>query len=1356
VDISGRSLGTNLAGIAQWSTQDPFLDYFKSARSWIPQKPNVWDTQEQALLDLDGNGWLRSLPGPNSTAQFTQVGTIVLPFGEATRPGRYIIQYDGVGSISYALGGAKITAESIPGRDVVQLVTLSGTPTVISDVNQQPILIQINSTDPNNYIRNIRVYHEDDLALVQSGEIFRPEFLQNIKEYGSLRFMDWMNTNSTQTSEWQQRPRVDAATWAKDGVPVEVMVELANRTGENPWFTIPHLASDDYIRQFATYVRDNLAPGLVAYVEYSNEVWNWQFGQTTWAYNQGLANLKDANGNPPTAPNMQWYGVRASQMANIWRDVFRQKAGSPGLKTVFATQSAWQGLESYALEAPNWVAKGNRPPKESFDVYAIAPYFGNEFGTPENQTLVRQWAQEGEAGLAKAFEHMRTGNGGLVGARPLSAIAPELSYHKGVATANGMELAAYEGGQHLVGVLGVENDPILEAFFRRLNNDPRMGQLYTDYFGLWKQSGGNLFSNFSDVFGASKWGNWGNLERWNQTTSPRQEATLNFIRNNPRWWSDGTPNQTVGQFNRMPLAANTMTGTANSDTLLGSAGNDSLIGDAGNDSLMGMAGNDSLDGGVGSDMLQGGAGDDTYIVDSRTDIVLEAVNEGRDAVQASLDFTLPINVEDLVLLGVTNLNGVGNSLDNQLVGNSGNNILTGGTGNDTLSGGEGNDYLDGGLGINSLVGGAGNDTYVVDAADVVIEVVNEGTETIYANGNFTLTANTEHLILQASATNGTGNDLGNFIAANQSIAVTISGLAGNDSLVGNSGNDTILGGADNDSIEGKQGNDTLEGGAGNDTLYGGGDNDTLSGGTEIDYLFGGAGSDSLNGDAGNDVLYGGTENDTLLGGDENDYLSGDAGRDSLVGGTGSDVLYSVDGDGADTLLGGAGDDVYYIDAGDVVIEVINEGTETIYANGNFTLTANTEHLILQASATNGTGNDLGNFIAANQSIAVTISGLAGNDSLVGNSGNDTILGGADNDSIEGKQGNDTLEGGAGNDTLYGGGDNDTLLGGTEDDYLFGEAGVDSLDGGNGNDFLIGGTENDTLLGGADNDYLVGDMGTDFLEGGAGNDTLYGGGDNDTLLGGTENDYLFGDTGSDVLDGGAGNDTLLGGDGNNTLIGGIGNDIYSVNSNGDIVTEAANEGEDLAYAYINYTLTDNVEHLILVGTATNGIGNNSDNFILANTTLGGMLMGSNGNDSLFGGSANDTLSGGLGSDYLVGGNGADEFVFGAPSESFNSLDVDTVSDFTGVDKLVLSKATFSFLTSGIGAGFTTASEFAIVTADADAATSSAIIVYNSTTGSLFYNSNGAAAGFGVTPSSGGIFARLTGNPSISGANFALKS
>ena len=108
----------------------------------------------------------------------------------------------------------------------------------------------------------------------------------------------------------------------------------------------------------------------------------------------------------------------------------------------------------------------------------------------------------------------------------------------------------------------------------------------------------------------------------------------------------------------------------------------------------------------------GGAGNDVYFVDNIGDMVIENLNEGTDAVFATIDYTLSANVETLVLQGAGNLPGTGNALDNTLFGNSGNNTLNGGAGADRLT------------------GGAGNDTFVFNAGqangDIVVDFAGNG------------------------------------------------------------------------------------------------------------------------------------------------------------------------------------------------------------------------------------------------------------------------------------------------------------------------------------------------------------------------------------------------------------------------------------------------------------------------------------------------------------------------------------------------------------------------------------------------------------------------------------------------------
>lgn len=133
--------------------------------------------------------------------------------------------------------------------------------------------------------------------------------------------------------------------------------------------------------------------------------------------------------------------------------------------------------------------------------------------------------------------------------------------------------------------------------------------------------------------------------------------------------------------------------------------------------------------------------------------------------------------------------------------------------------------------------------------------------------------------------------------------------------------------------------------------------------------------------------------------------------------------------------------------------------------------------------------------------------------------------------------------------------------------------------------------------------------------------------------------------NDTLTGGAGNDILDGGAGSDRLLGGIGNDTYIVDSIRDVVVENAGAGEDTVESAVNYTLTTNVEYLVLTGTANiNGIGNNLDNLITGNSG-DNQLKGLAGNDTLLGNAGNDTLIGGAGNDILTGKQGSDRFLFG---------------------------------------------------------------------------------------------------------------
>jgi uncharacterized delta-60 repeat protein len=250
-----------------------------------------------------------------------------------------------------------------------------------------------------------------------------------------------------------------------------------------------------------------------------------------------------------------------------------------------------------------------------------------------------------------------------------------------------------------------------------------------------------------------------------------------------------------------------LVGNAGNDIISGAAGNDSLYGNDGNDRITGGDGNDFMDGGAGADIMIGGKGSDIYIVDHVGDFISETSKSGgTDSVYSSVSFNLGANLENLVLTGSSNSNGIGNGLKNSIYGNSGSN------------------YIDAGAGVDKLYGGAGDDTYVVDfirkgssaakryvtLQDSINEGANEGSDTLIVRGQFVLSKATT-LYLDGNLENldasGTGSTKLNLI-----------GNANSNKLTGNAADNSLDGGSNNDFLTGGLGNDTLTGGVGADTF----------------------------------------------------------------------------------------------------------------------------------------------------------------------------------------------------------------------------------------------------------------------------------------------------------------------------------------------------------------------------------------------------------------------------------------------------------------------------------------------------------------------------------------------------------
>ena len=501
---NGPTLGTNLAGVNYYSSEQPFLNVFLNASGWITSNAATWDTGEEQYLQLDANGWVTSLAGANGHAvNFTVVSMLLQRnFAAPYYPsGQYVVLYDGSGTLSYSFDAVKNVALSAPGRDVINV-----TP------SNAGILITISATQAGNYIRNIRVVLASDEALLNSGKVFNPTFVQRFGWSGVLRFMDWMNTNGSTQSAWSARPVPSYGYYGlSTGVPVEIMVALANELNAAPWFNMPAMATDDYMTQFASLVHQQLAGSQKVYVEYSNETWNYTFSQASWIQTQGLALWPSAN---PFTANRSYFGMRVAQMCDDWKAAWGPDANR--VVCVLAAQAANTWTATQSLACPLW--SGGPCSAHGIGAIAIAPYFG--YDVPDS------WTTQSDGGLDSLFTEMTQGGlapGGYAGGMIKQAIDWVTSYVP-VANSYGLPLVAYEGGQTLVN----SNDAALTALYMAANNDPRMGAAYTTYLNGWKNSGGQLFVNFSDAGVYSKWGSWGVLQNIMDTNSPKYRALTNF------------------------------------------------------------------------------------------------------------------------------------------------------------------------------------------------------------------------------------------------------------------------------------------------------------------------------------------------------------------------------------------------------------------------------------------------------------------------------------------------------------------------------------------------------------------------------------------------------------------------------------------------------------------------------------------------------------------------------------------------------------------------------------------------------------------------------------------------------------
>lgn len=540
-------MGMNLAGIADWEPGYPFRNLMWGARVWLTRNAQLdgpWDTKMAGFMEMDADGYPLEVPFRPERASDEQHVFTMLP--SAVAKGRYVILYDGEGEVGTG-GGTKII-DAKPGRIEVSMehrgIVVSKEQEDIEPIEE----IWIRRSVRGNHIRNIRILPIADEKADLEANPFREELLEFCKPWHCLRFMDWQVTNNSISRNWADRKKRSFYTqvstsgdvvgmhdetlppWQQrwsSGVALELCVQLANITKIDPWLCVPHLADDEYIAQMARLVKDTLDPELKVYVEFSNELWNWQFGQAQWVLRSEMAgDLVAAVGDTPpwkggVKPNAFAQGivkqgagegtdhlVRIAALMRrcfkIWEEVF-SGADRKRLVRVCAVQGDWIENASHTLD---WVMKHG-----GCDALSPGGYFGPD------EDLYKLWDQKG-AGLTPedVIADMK-----LAIARSRRSVRA----YADAAKRAGVRLVIYEGGQHLQteGQVQKAYNPALGA----VQKDPAIYDLYRQHLDQYASAGCDLFCAFSSIGPqGSRFGSWGHAEFYGQNPDdmPKYKAIL--------------------------------------------------------------------------------------------------------------------------------------------------------------------------------------------------------------------------------------------------------------------------------------------------------------------------------------------------------------------------------------------------------------------------------------------------------------------------------------------------------------------------------------------------------------------------------------------------------------------------------------------------------------------------------------------------------------------------------------------------------------------------------------------------------------------------------------------------------------